>query len=162
VFRRQSVPDLVRDAEVKGVSGWTQPILAYPGSPVVLVEGYYDTEALYHTARIAGDVNVRFLTLPGLDPAERSGQGLDRRLPQEARRPPGEPASRVSAGRCVRLGRLGRRAEERASGLRRGRSQARGENGPRPLRRAHGKELQGNRALLPVSNHRGGGQSQRV
>ncbi len=73
VFEPTQVPDLVRYAEIRGVSGWIQPLLAFPSSPVVLVEGEFDVKALYHVAAIAGDRDVRFLSLPLLDPAEKSG-----------------------------------------------------------------------------------------
>jgi len=72
----QSIPDLVRDAERKGVSGWVQPVLAYPNDPVALVEGAIDAEVLSHVARVAGFYKIRFVSLPQLDPAEK-GAGKD-------------------------------------------------------------------------------------
>lgn len=70
------IPVLVRDAEQKGVSGWVQPVLAFPGNPVVLVEGEIDSEVLTHVSKIVGLTRIRFLALPQLDPAEK-GAGKD-------------------------------------------------------------------------------------
>lgn len=68
-----NIPSLVRDAERRGVSGWVQPILAYPTNPVVLVEGTSDAEILAHVAAITGFDRLRFLALSELDAAERGG-----------------------------------------------------------------------------------------
>jgi hypothetical protein len=73
---RKEVPTLVRDAEQKGVSGWVQPVLAFPNNPVVLVEGEVDAEVLTHVAKLVGCTRLRFLALPQLDPAEK-GAGKD-------------------------------------------------------------------------------------
>ena len=96
-IQSMDVPELVRSAEIRGVSGWIQPILAFPTSPVVLVEGELDVEALYHVSSVAGDRSVRFLSLPQLDPAEK-GAGKDSILTYLKRhsalisnRPPGAP-----------------------------------------------------------------------
>lgn len=67
------IPSLVRDAELRGVSGWVQPILAFPTNPVILVEGPSDAEVLSHVAAALGLDRLRFLALPDLDPAERGG-----------------------------------------------------------------------------------------
>ena len=74
--RRTSIPTLVRDAERKGVTGWVQPILAYPTNPVVLVEGPIDADVLTHVASIIGLDRIRFLVLTDLDTAEK-GAGKD-------------------------------------------------------------------------------------
>jgi hypothetical protein len=71
--RRTPISRLVRDAERKGVTGWVQPILAYPMNPVVLVEGPIDVDALTHTASLVGLDRMRFLVLPELDAAEKGG-----------------------------------------------------------------------------------------
>jgi len=73
-FRMEANPKLTTLAELEGVSGWTHPALSFPWNPVVLVEGHYDVEALYHTACVTGNDDLRFLTLPGLDPAESAGK----------------------------------------------------------------------------------------
>lgn len=75
-FEPMAIPDLVRSAEIDGVSGWIQPILAFPSNPVILVEGATDVAAFYHVAAVAGDREVRVLSLPQLDPAEK-GAGKD-------------------------------------------------------------------------------------
>ncbi|MFI5168344.1 MAG: ATP-dependent endonuclease [Thermoanaerobaculales bacterium] len=67
------IPELVRDADTKGVVGWIQPVLAYPHNPLVLVEGGADATALTHVARLRGPTNLRFLSLPALDPSQRGG-----------------------------------------------------------------------------------------
>lgn len=67
------IPELVRDADTKGVVGWIQPVLAYPHNPLVLVEGGADAAALTHVARLRGPTNLRFLSLPGLDPSQKAG-----------------------------------------------------------------------------------------
>jgi energy-coupling factor transporter ATP-binding protein EcfA2 len=68
-----AIPKLVKDAERRGVSGWVQPILAFPSNPVILVEGQIDAEVLSHVAQIANKENLRFLALPELDAAEKRG-----------------------------------------------------------------------------------------
>ena len=68
-----AIPMLVRNAELRGVSGWTQPILSFPSCPVVLVEGPTDADVLAHAAFLDGTTDVRFLPLPVLDPAARGG-----------------------------------------------------------------------------------------
>jgi hypothetical protein len=70
------IPNLVRQAERRGVTGWVQPILAYPTNPVVLVEGKADSEILAHVATLMGLDRLRFVSLPELDPAE-TGAGKD-------------------------------------------------------------------------------------
>ena len=71
-----AIPDLVRAAEREGVSGWTQPVLAHPWNPVVLVEGEIDADVLTHVAGMSGRNHIRFLPLPRLDVAEQ-GAGKD-------------------------------------------------------------------------------------
>ncbi|MEZ4501660.1 MAG: AAA family ATPase [Dehalococcoidia bacterium] len=73
---QQPIHELVRDAEHRNVSPWTQPLLAYPNSVVVLVEGDIDADVLQHMAALKGTVGVRFLPLPRLDPAAKRG-GVD-------------------------------------------------------------------------------------
>jgi hypothetical protein len=70
---RMPIPELVRDADTKGVAGWIQPVLAYPHNPLVLVEGEADATALTHVARLGGQTNLRFLSLPALDPSQKGG-----------------------------------------------------------------------------------------
>jgi hypothetical protein len=70
VFQKEANPALIRLAEIEGVSGWTHPALSFPWNPVVLVEGHYDVEALYHAAKLSGNEDLRFVRLPGLDPDE--------------------------------------------------------------------------------------------
>jgi len=70
---RMPIPELVRDADTKGVLGWIQPVLAYPHNPLVLVEGEADATALAHAARLRGQTNLRFLSLPALDPSQKGG-----------------------------------------------------------------------------------------
>ncbi|MEQ8569326.1 MAG: AAA family ATPase [Deltaproteobacteria bacterium] len=70
---RSPIPRLVRDSELRGVSGWIQPILAFPTSPVVLVEGPIDVDVLTHVAETVGRPDIKFLCLPQLDPAEKAG-----------------------------------------------------------------------------------------
>jgi predicted ATPase len=72
----QSIPELVRAAERQGVSGWTQPLLSHPFSPVVLVEGPIDADVLNHVAELGGRSQIRFLSLPALDESEE-GAGKD-------------------------------------------------------------------------------------
>lgn len=62
-----SISDLSRRAETQGVSGWVHPVLSFPWSPVVLVEGDIDVAALSHAAEIGGFEHLRFLSLPKLD-----------------------------------------------------------------------------------------------
>jgi hypothetical protein len=70
------IPQLVRDAERRGVSAWVQPALAFPYNPVVLVEGQIDADVLTHVARVSGREQFRFLTLSEFDPAAK-GHGKD-------------------------------------------------------------------------------------
>ena len=72
-WKRTEIPRLVRDAERRGVSGWVQPVLAFPTNPVVLVEGTIDADVLTHAAGLLGSTAIRFLALPDLDPAEKTG-----------------------------------------------------------------------------------------
>lgn len=74
--RKTPISTLVRDAQLKGVSSFVQPVLAFPANPVVLVEGAIDSEVLSHVAGLAGFRRLRFLSLPELDPAEK-GAGKD-------------------------------------------------------------------------------------
>lgn len=74
--RGLSVPELVRAAEREGVSGWTQPLLSHPFSPVVLVEGPIDADVMNHVAALGGRGDIRFLSLPSLDESEE-GAGKD-------------------------------------------------------------------------------------
>jgi hypothetical protein len=71
-----SVATLVRDAETRGVTAWTHPILSFPFNPVVLVEGEIDSRILTHVASLAGLSNIRFVSLRGLDDGE-TGDGKD-------------------------------------------------------------------------------------
>jgi predicted ATPase len=65
------IAKLVRDAELRGVTAWTQPVLAFPHRPVVIVEGPNDAEVLNHVASLIGDDGLLFLSLPDLDAATR-------------------------------------------------------------------------------------------
>jgi hypothetical protein len=71
--KRLSIPDLVRAAEREGISGWTQPLLTHPFSPVVLCEGPIDAAIMNHVAELDGRGNIRFLALPSIDEDERAG-----------------------------------------------------------------------------------------
>jgi energy-coupling factor transporter ATP-binding protein EcfA2 len=71
--RSLTVTELVRAAETEGVSGWTQPLLSHPFSPVVLVEGPIDAAVMSHVAAISGREDIRFLSLPSLDEGEEGG-----------------------------------------------------------------------------------------
>jgi hypothetical protein len=100
-LKAEKVPELVRAAERRGVSGWTQPVLAFPTAPVVLVEGKIDAAVLEHVATLHGSLSVRFMPLPELDPAEK-GAGKDAITSYLKRhgglipnRPPGCPLSVV-------------------------------------------------------------------
>jgi energy-coupling factor transporter ATP-binding protein EcfA2 len=70
-FSRLTLPELVRAAEERGVSGWVHPVLYYPWNPVVLVEGHVDETVLNHIAKLSGLDNLRFISLPILEPSER-------------------------------------------------------------------------------------------
>lgn len=72
-FHAMPIPELTRAAEARGVSGWVHPILSFPWNPVVLVEGEIDARVLVHVADVGGLSGIRFLPLPTLDPAEKSG-----------------------------------------------------------------------------------------
>ncbi|MCB9898879.1 MAG: AAA family ATPase [Planctomycetes bacterium] len=74
---RMSIPKLTKAADKKGVSGWVHPVLSFPWNPVVLVEGPIDERVLSHVADLAGLSDLRFLSLPSLDEAQRGG-GKDR------------------------------------------------------------------------------------
>jgi len=72
----EDIPLLVQKAELGGVISWTQPLLAYPFNPIVLVEGPIDAKVLRHIAVLMGRADIRFIALPQLDPAEK-GAGRD-------------------------------------------------------------------------------------
>jgi hypothetical protein len=74
VLKFMSIAVLTKAAEVKGVSGWVHPALAFPWNPVVLVEGNIDSSVLSHAAELAGLDHLRFLSLPTLDESEGSGK----------------------------------------------------------------------------------------
>ena len=74
IIESHGIPELVRAAEVRGVTGWVHPILSFPWNPVVLVEGPIDSEVLTHVAGVAGYTNLIFLTLPQIDHAEARGK----------------------------------------------------------------------------------------
>jgi hypothetical protein len=67
------IPQLVRDAERRGVTSWLQPVLAFPNRPVVLVEGTTDAEVLNHVTALMNDQRLLFLALPELDAAAKGG-----------------------------------------------------------------------------------------
>lgn len=74
-FQRLPTHEIVRSAERQGVSGWVHPVLYYPWNPVVMVEGQIDEAVLTHAAGKAGLHNLRFVSLPSLDPSEtRAGK----------------------------------------------------------------------------------------
>lgn len=72
-LERLSIPELTRAADTRGVGGWVHPILFFPWSPVVLVEGQIDADVLTHVARLAGCDHIRFTCLPQLDSSEKRG-----------------------------------------------------------------------------------------
>lgn len=73
VFHPMATPALVRAAEEQGVSTYLHPILSYPFSPVVLVEGDLDEAVLNHVANVIGRGILKFVTLPNLQSDESSG-----------------------------------------------------------------------------------------
>ena len=75
-FTSHSIARLTSKAQTAGVTQWIQPLLARPWAPLVLVEGDIDKKVLSHIALLAGRTNIDFVTLSGLDPAER-GSGKD-------------------------------------------------------------------------------------
>ncbi|GGA73614.1 hypothetical protein GCM10011521_09660 [Arenimonas soli] len=73
VLTAMPVPELVRQAEDRGVTTYLHPALAFPFNPVVIVEGETDELVLNHVARIYGRANLRFVTLPRIESGEPTG-----------------------------------------------------------------------------------------
>jgi len=70
---KRPIHELVRDAQERGISPWTQPVLSYPDRTIVLVEGEIDADVLQHVADLRQQKEIRFLPLPRMDPAIPSG-----------------------------------------------------------------------------------------
>lgn len=90
------IPELVRQAEDRGVTTYLHPAMAFPFNPVVLVEGSNDELVMNHVARLFGKSNIRFVTLPELDVGEPAGvDGICSYLRKNqklvAKRQPGAP-----------------------------------------------------------------------
>lgn len=70
------IPLLVSAAARSGVTSWPQPLLAFPFSPLVFVEGTIDSRVLTHASRMTGiAAKCVFLSPSELDPAV--GDGAD-------------------------------------------------------------------------------------